>query len=184
MNASGKTASVAVKATAPFALLTKVKDIQAESTRLKGVGNSYQHDLHVLACSVLQHVHKNGQINVLVHFLADIPDSVRVNSLQTWFETFGIVSYKAAMPGDKAAWRIDRTKTTKLGDAMVKPFWKFKALEGAPYQPLDMNKFIESTIKTLTKDKEALVKANPNADVSKQNALIMALKTHGATPAN
>ncbi|AGC35928.1 hypothetical protein HOS22_gp04 [Rhizobium phage RHEph08] len=136
----------------PFQLITKLADIKKETDALKVDGANYQHRTHVLACSVLAAVSRHGNINVLTHFLASVPDMVRVNALQSWFEAFGQVSYAPLKEGETPVWRIDRSKKTKLGDAMVKPFWKFKAHEGAPYEPLDMKKWLEQAIARLTKD--------------------------------
>ncbi|AGC35984.1 hypothetical protein HOS23_gp01 [Rhizobium phage RHEph09] len=101
---------------------------------------------------MLQAVSRHGNINVLTHFLAAVPEMVRTNALQSWFEAFGQVSYSAIKEGETPVWRIDRSKKVKLGDAMAKPFWKFKAHEGAPYEPLDMKKWLEQAISRLTKD--------------------------------
>lgn len=184
MNSTGKIAGITAKAQPAVTIITKLGAINAEMKRLNAVGVPYQHDLHVLACSVLVHIAKHRNITVLHHFLESVPDAVRKNSLQSWFETFGTVTFSAVNEGEKAVWRLDAAKTAKLGDAMVKPFWKFKALEGAPYQPLDMNDYINKQVRLLEKDKAAVLKADPQADVSKQSALIMMLKTHDAAAAS
>lgn len=135
-----------------FALIVKRADIMAEVARLNAKGSSYQAELHVLACSVLQHVAKNRNVTVLQHFIESLPAAVRVNSLQKWFETFGNVSYSAIEGSKENCWRLDNTKKLRLGEAMVKPFWKFKANEGLPYVPVDMDAWSEQQIKKLEKD--------------------------------
>ncbi|QIG73221.1 hypothetical protein [Rhizobium phage RHph_I40] len=160
----------ATKGALPFALITKLADIRKETDLLKTDAANVQHRTHVLACSVLAAVSRHGNINVLTHFLASVPEMVRVNALQAWFEAHGQVSYKALEEGDEPAWRIDRTKKVKLGDAMTKPFWKFKAHEGAPYQAIDMNKWLEQAITRLTKDAEKTG--------NKHDHLLMFLKTY------
>lgn len=185
MIAKGKKAETAKAAAPAVKIITSQKAILKEAGELKAIGESYQQRLHVLACSVLAHVAKHGQINVLVHFLQTVPDMVRVNSLQKWFETFGNVTFSALENTDskKATWRIDNSKKVRLGDAMVKPFWKFKANEGVPYEPLDLNAFINSNIKKLEKDIAECRKAGK--DHAKASALLLALKTHNPlAPAN
>lgn len=160
----------APKAAPLFALIVGAKPIAEKTAEIKSRGADLQQDVHILACSVLAHVGKHSNINVLTDFLAAVPDMVRVNALKTWFETFGQVSFSALKEGDKPSWRIDRTKKVRLGDAMVKPFWKFKANEGVPYQPLDMAKYCEQQIKTLERDARL---SGHNHDT-----LIMFLKTY------
>ena len=151
-------------------LIVGVKKINAEIDDLAPTGKAYQSRLHVLACSVLQHVAQYRNTTVLAHFLGSLPEAVRVNSLKQWFETFGNLTYSAENGAGAKAWRLDDAKPVRLGNAMDKPFWKFKANEGMPYQPLDMNAFINQSIKKLEKDaKEAGVD---------HSALINALKAH------
>lgn len=163
-------APAAPKAAPPFALIVGAKPIAEATETLKKRGADLQHDTHVLACSILAHVSKHSNVNVLTNFLEAVPDMVRVNALKTWFETFGQLTYSALKEGDKPAWRIDRNKKIRLGDAMLKPFWKFKANEGVPYQPLDMGKWCEQQIKTLERDAKL---SGHNHDT-----LIMFLKTY------
>jgi len=154
--------------TATIALILKKKDIATRTKALKTSAADMQHEVHVLACSVLAFVAKHRNINVLTQFLDAVPDMVRVNSLQLWFETFGGLTYSKEK--DTKGWHFDSSKKVQLGEAMVKPFWRFKALEGAPYQPIDFDAWSNQTIKKLEKDAKATGK-----DYS---AIIMALKTH------
>ena len=154
MNTQGKVATTAKKALAGVVIMTSLKAINAEIKWVADTGATLQQRTHALACSVLAHVSKHGNINVLTQFLDAVPDMVRKNALQQWFETFGQVSFKAVAAGEKPAWRIDRTKKVRLGDAMDKPFWKFKANEGAPYVPLNIDDYLSKQIKLLEKDAE------------------------------
>jgi hypothetical protein len=157
-----------LKAATTFTLFVKLADIKAETARLNTVGSTYQADLHVLACSVLAHVSKNRNVTVLQHFIESLPAAVRVNSVQKWFETFGNVSYSAIEGSKESCWRLDNTKKTRLGEAMIKPFWKFKANEGMPYTPLDMDTWTAQTIKKLETDQKEAKRDH--------SALILALK--------
>jgi len=148
-------------------LLTSTKAITAATNTLAAAANMLQHDAHTLACSVLAHVGKHGQIGIVNNFLAAMPDMTRKNSLILWFETFGKLKYEG-----KAMCYVS-TKPQRLGDAMEKPFWKFKANEGVPYQPLIMDTYIDQQIKKLEKDQKETKQDH--------SALIGALKAHKAT---
>lgn len=154
MNSHGKNAKAVVAATAPIAIISKKTELEARIAALKTSAKDVQHEIHVLAVSTLAFVAKHKNINVLTQFLDAMPEMVRINGLKTWFETFGNVTYDAS--GEAATWRIDGNKKVRLGDAMVKPFWKFKATEGKAYEPLNMQTFIDTQIKRLEADIKAV----------------------------
>jgi hypothetical protein len=146
-------------------ILTSVKAIIAETDRVGTSLKVTQQDVHVLACSVLAHTAKHGNINILTQFLDKMPEMIRMNGLKTWFETFGQLTWDAdAIPAlsakdgaesakaKKGMWRIDRSKKPRLGDAMAKPFWSFKATEGKAYTPLTMDTYLDDQIKRLERD--------------------------------
>lgn len=160
-----KAASAPVKVRLP--LLGSVKAINLAIADMKTRADLLQADMHILACSVLKHVATHNDIRVLNNFLKNVPDMVRLNSLKTWFETFGNIEIKDGVPA------AVHSKKAKLGDAMAKPFWKFKALEGAPYVPLVMDTYLDQQIKRLEKDAKE-TKSTVNA------SLIKALKDHKA----
>lgn len=183
MNAHGKNAKVKKVANPTVDLITTIKAIKLEIADVEVIGATLQQRIHRIACSVLAKVGKDGRIQLLEQFIDAMPDMVRKNSLQTWFETFGPLSFSALENTDskKKGWRIDRSKKMRLGEAMEKPFWRFKALEGAPYQPLDTDAFINTAIKKLEKDIAECKKAG--REHVKSSALLMALKTHNPAAA-
>lgn len=127
-----------------------VKRIDAWASNVQNA----QTEAHIIACSVMQHVCKHGNTAVLIQFIDAAPDMVRKNALQQWFETFSQLTFSAVDDKSKATWRFDRTKKNRLGDAMLKPFWKFKANEGAPYVPLNMDAYLKQQITKLEKDQK------------------------------
>jgi hypothetical protein len=129
-----------------LALYTTTKEIDSAVKAFANNGRALQEEAHKIACSVLQHVATYGDIQVLRRFLDAMPDMARANSLRKWFETFGPVSFE----GNKAHYA--KGKKTQLGNAISKPFWKFKANEGDEYVPLDVNKALDLLIKKLEKD--------------------------------
>ena len=156
-------------------IITSKKEIEERTVALGKRLSTDQTEAHILACSVLAHTAKHGNINVLTQFLETLPAMIRVNSVSMWFETFGQLSYDFAVEGDKPSWRIDRTKKVRLGEAMVKPFWKFKANEGAPYKPLVMDTYLYEQIKKLERDMKLAPFAGEGVDPRKM--LVHSLKT-------
>lgn len=149
--ASPKPASVAkIAANAGLKLLTSGKAIDAAIASIHERGQSLQTLMHHIACSVLQHVGKHKDVRVPMKLINAMPEMARKNSLILWFETFGNVKYSNETKG----FVLVQDKGIKLGDAIDKPFWKFKANEGAAYEPLDIVKYCEQQIKKLTTDAE------------------------------
>lgn len=162
--------SKTVKTAPLFALLNTQTAINAEIKALHVIGATYQQRVHVLACSVLAHVGKHGDTRPVTAMVSKMieamPDMVRVNSLKAWFEAFGKITF------DKDVAGYAKSKTQRLGEAMEKPFWKFKSLEGVVYEPLVFGTWADKQIKLLQKDAE---KTGRNYD-----ALILQLKTFKA----
>jgi hypothetical protein len=164
---TAKNVSAAVKTIDGEAkLLAAIKQFGERSTSL-------QMEAHVIACSILKHVEKHGDIRMVNTLLAAVgkENMLRMNALKEWFEKFG----KIAFEKDNACY-VGSAKT-RLADAMAVPFWKL--VKEAVYQPLNMSTYIEKQIKLLQKD----IKNTPNADHAPQLALIKALNEHSKTVA-
>lgn len=150
MNAQGKIAKVAAAAQPTVKVITGSKAIMAEIRSFGEDARTMQYRLHVLACSVLAHVGRNGDKRPVAAMLAEfdrqVPDMVKQNALRSWLETFGKITFTDGVPG------YDGSKTQRLGEAMEKPFWKFKSVEGVKYVPLKIDAFIESNCKKLRED--------------------------------
>jgi hypothetical protein len=125
-------------------LYETVAEIDAACVKFHAKGQTLQAEAHKIACSVLVHVAKHGDIRVLAKFLASFPELSRVNAVRAWFEEFGPVTFEGNTPS------FVRGKATRLGYAMETPFWKFKP--EAEYQPVDVSKAIDSLIKKLARD--------------------------------
>lgn len=147
-------------------LFTAEADINKAIESIKRRGASLQADMHKVACSILLHLGKHQDVRVLRRFLEAVPEMSRANALRQWFETFGPVSYE----GGKAVY--DREKKVRLGNAIEKPFWRFKANEGTPYVPL-MDQYFKNQISKLEKDQRETKRDH--------SALIAALKVAAET---
>lgn len=125
--------------------------LNAAIKRVHEAGQSYQKDVHILAVSILYHVGAHGDTTVVQRFIHAMPESVRANGLRAWFEHFGPVKFDKDGDGNELVSYV-KGKPARIGDADAKPFWKFKAHEGAPYNPIDLEKFIASALRKLEKD--------------------------------
>ncbi|AUZ94753.1 hypothetical protein HOR96_gp45 [Agrobacterium phage Atu_ph02] len=189
MNAHGKTATATNKATPAIKLVTSVKDISKRTDIVVGTLKSAQHEVHVLAVSVLIHVAKHGNIDVLTGFLDKLKENaqaMRNNSLAMWFEKYGAVYYETDKDKGKG-WKIaaekrkpflDATKDLKAQRAMLdaasnNPFWLLKGQEGVAYTGIDTAKAIASLISQLERDQKKAKEAGLTVDHS---ALIIDLK--------
>lgn len=119
--------------------------------RMHKRGQSLQADMHRIACSTLAHLAEFKDVRMVLACINGMPEMARTNGLKAWFEAFGPVKFTEEEGVPMQAMFIKGGKF-KLGDAMSKPFWKFSAKEGAPYEPLDIDKLTLQTIAKLTKD--------------------------------
>lgn len=134
-------------------------------------GGDLQQFAHRLLCSLLLHVGQHRDTRPLNRFLKEAKENVnmvRVNSMMKWCETFGPLKIE-----DNKV-KYDNSKKLRLGDAMAKPFWKFKAGEGQPYQPITLEN-IANFVARLERDRTKCAENNIEFDHRKADA-IQALK--------
>ena len=138
----------ATKATAAPALklLVGVPAIEAALKSIFTRGQTLQDDIHVAACSILQHIGKHSDIRMANDLLAAMPEASRKNAMREWLATFGPIMFE----GDKPV--FVKGGKVKLGDAMAMPFWKL--VPEKPYEAIDVAKFMASMVKKLVKDQK------------------------------
>lgn len=143
---------------------------------LHSSGQTVQAEAHKIACSVLLHLGRTGDIRYTMAFLDAMPEMSRVNSIKAWLEKFGPIRF--ATPEETKVGAQPATfvkgKPTLLGDAMDNPFWKFKANEGTAYKAIDINKYVDQVLNRLKRDEQ-----HAGADHS---ALIAAINKVHTTP--
>lgn len=133
--------------------LYKSAQLPAKIEAFSKAGGKLQVEAHKLACSVLLHLGTHKDVRVVETFLKSMPAMVRVNGLRAWFEKFGPIKFVTEGEGEGAVEVLTyvKDKPTLIGEAIEKPFWRFTATEGKPYQPLDLsvetNKFIDKLLK-------------------------------------
>lgn len=136
-----------------IAKLYKADKIDGRIELLHRNGQKMQTEMHKLACSVLYNLGKTKDVRQVLKFINAMPEMARVNGLRAWFEKFGCIAFHEDDNKVVTA-KYVRDKTTDVGAAIEKPFWKFSAKEGAPYEPLDMQKWASATLQKLRKDTE------------------------------
>lgn len=189
MNAHGKTATASVKAAPALKLVTNIKDISKRTDAVVVTLKGAQHEVHVLAVSVMIHVAKHGNIDVLTGFLDKLKENaqaMRNNALAMWFEKYGTVRFETDIDKGKG-WKLDTDKRKPFLDATKdlkaqremldaashNPFWNMKGQEGVAYEGMDTAKAIASLISQLERDQKKAKAAGKDVDHS---ALIIDLK--------
>lgn len=116
-------------------------------------GQSMQAEAHKLAVSTLLHVATHKNVAVVHKLLQAMPDALRTNGLRAWFEHFGPVVIVTEGEGvNKVDVITYKAKQVDMQAAIDKPFWKFTATEGKPYEALDVNKAVNDLVKKLRTD--------------------------------
>lgn len=189
MNTHGKNAKAMTPAKVSIKIVTDIKSIDKRTLAVCTTLKSAQHEVHVLAVSVLIHVAKHGNMDVLTNFLDRLKDNaqaMRNNALASWFERFGTVFYETDKEKGKG-WKHDTDKRKPfmkdtadlkkqrevLDAASHTPFWMLKGAEGEAYVGLDTDKAINGLIGQLKRD---MVKAKAAGKQVDHTAVILSLE--------
>jgi hypothetical protein len=127
-------------------LLVGTKAIEDALVSIHRRGQSLQADIHVAACSVLQHIGQHSDIRMAAKLLLAMPESSRKNAMRDWLVEFGPITFDGDNPVFVQGGKV------RLGDAMAMPFWKLSPEK--PYEAIDVSALIASTIKKLVKDQK------------------------------
>ncbi|WP_156164416.1 hypothetical protein [Bradyrhizobium sp. LTSP885] len=149
-------------------LLVGTKAIEDALMSIHRRGQTLQADIHVAACSVLQHLGQHSDIRIVAKLLNAMPEMGRKNAMRDWFVEYGPVMFDGDQPVFMQGGKV------RLGDAMANPFWKFSPEK--PYEAIDVAALIASTIKKLQKD-EKEAKANHGSLIAGLEKLIPAAPT-------
>lgn len=136
----------AVKAAPGLKLLTGVAAIEAALKSIFTRGQSLQADIHIAACSVLQHIGQHSDIRLAKDLLAAMPEASRKNAMREWLATFGPIMFEGDAPVFVKGGKV------RLGDAMATPFWKL--VPEKPYEAIDVAAFMASMVKKLQRDQK------------------------------
>lgn len=111
-------------------------------------GKKFEKDVHIAACSVLNHVELHGDITLANKLIEAVPTLARKNALRDWFIAFGKLGYDAK----NKTMTYDKNKVTLQDDANDTPFWEFKP--EAEYVPFDLTAAIQNVLKRAQKAAE------------------------------
>jgi hypothetical protein len=157
-----------VKAASVMKLLVGTKAIEDALMSIHRRGQTLQQDMHVAACSVLQHIGQHSDIRMAAKLLNAMPEAARKNAMRDWLSEFGPITFDGDNPIFVQGGKV------RLGDAQANPFWKFSPEK--PYQAVDVAALIASTIKKLEKDQKE-TKANHGSLIAGLEKLIPAAPT-------
>lgn len=106
---------------APFTLgdLPKKLDFGALNAELMEL----RQDLHQVACSVLAHVEKYGDVRLIDRLIAAVPAIMDTHPLMDWFTVFGPVEFVDG----KVKYKARRQSAIEVATAL--PFWTIAAEE-------------------------------------------------------
>lgn len=131
--------------------------MQAIDTKIKSVatrGKTLQADMHLLCCSILEHLMQHEDTRVVERFTAALPAAARINAVKQWFELYAPITYHKGKPGFNRAKKNSAECIAR--DGFEKPFWLLKGNEGVAYQPMNVIQTLSSLVAKLDKDsKEA-----------------------------
>lgn len=91
----------------------------------------FEADLHMVACSALQHSIKHHNTDPMDRLVRGLGGSVRRNALIAWAVQFG-----ECAPAEDGKGVVHCKKDGDLSAAMAAPFWEFKV--EAPFTPFDL----------------------------------------------
>lgn len=169
--------------------LYNAKELPKQIYGLSKSGASWQAESHRVACSIIALFGENNDVRIVMPLIeklvASMPEAMRLNSLKLWFEAHAPIKFSTTEQIKGGAPAVQYVKGGKflLGDAMAKPYWKFKAQEGVAFHAVDL----QADIKKLLKRIEAHNKGAAEAGVAPiEQGFINALTLmgNGALPAS
>ena len=130
-------------------LYTTAKAIEAAIDTAHSQSGVLQVEYHKIACSVIVHLGKNFDIRIYNRLISNMPECLRTDSMQAFFDKYSVVAFD-----DEGEASIDKSKGTRLGDALVSPWWKAK--KPTAYVPYNFVQACEKLLATAsTKAKKA-----------------------------
>ena len=143
-------------------LYASTKAIEAAIAEASTKGNELQLEYHKIACSVIVHLGRNFDIRVFNRLIDTMPEGLRKDSMQAFFDKYSVIVFD-----DNGEASIDKTKGTRLGDALANAWWKAKkATPYIPYNFLDtLKKALDVAQKRAKKAEQAKVNGKPEAEL-------------------
>lgn len=163
------------------AIDTAIKSIALRGKRL-------DHDIHVTGTSCIQHIELHGDVTLLNRLVLALPKGARKTAFVEWALAFGkvqVLDKGNAKDADAIArgdiFKFDKTKTTKLEDAIAKAWYEFKP-EGDILDHFDVNAVVAQLMRKYSKAQKDGLKIEGIEDAKAQlRALMQSLETQGET---
>lgn len=128
--------------------MTLIEGATAIDAAIKSIqtrGKSMDRDIHIAACSILNHVEKHGDYTKAIKLVNAMGQSARKNALKDWFLAFGKLSWNA----ETKDFTFNKNAVTMLSEAIAMPFWDFKP--EPEYKPFDFNASVQAILSKATK---------------------------------
>lgn len=104
----------------------------------------FEAELHVVACSAIQHSIKHHNVDPIDRLCRELGGSVRRNALIAWACAFG-----ECAPAEDGKGVVHVKREGDLAGAQAKPFWEFKA--EAPFTAFDLGAELAKLVKAAEK---------------------------------
>jgi len=129
-------------------LYKTTKAIEAAIVAAIAAGNTVQQEYQRIACSAMVHLYQHGDIRIVRHLLATLPEGMRKVSMATFFDKFAPVTFD-----DDGEVHYNKERKLDLAGALSLAWWK--AAKEAVYTPFvleaELKKLIEKASKKLAK---------------------------------
>lgn len=137
---TGKAKPVAAPTKARFVLIESEAKINAAIASIAKSGAKLDTLVHQAAVSCLKHIDVHHNVTVMTKLVDALPPSARKNAVRDWAIAFG----KLGWDETAKCFTYDKAKSTMLEEAMVMPYWKYKA--EPEYVPFDINKALSNVL--------------------------------------
>lgn len=150
------------------AVTLKLYDAKQLPKQIFGLGKSgasWQAESHRVACSIVALFGENNDVRIVMPLIdkltAAMPEAMRLNSLKLWFEAHAPIKFSTSDEIKAGAPAVQYVKggKFKLGDAMAKPYWKFKAQEGVAFHAVDLQADIGKLLARIEKHNKGAAEA-------------------------
>lgn len=132
---------------------------------IKSRGKKLDNDIHVAACSCINHIELHGDVTLLNRLIEAMPKGSRVNALRDFVGSFAKVDYNE----ETKAFDYNKKKVTLLQEAMEISWVEFKPEQ--PYKPMDfteeISKILRKAFDRVGSDKGDKVNAKKLREVAK-----------------
>lgn len=122
-------------------LITGTESIDKAILSIQTRGKKLDQDIHIAACSCINHIELHGDVTLLNRLVAAMPKGSRVNALREFSEAFGKVVFNT----ESKEFDYSKKKVTLLEEAMATSWTEFKPEQA--YQAMDFDAELAKVLK-------------------------------------